>query len=142
MKARIKRLFWISLGLVLLIATVQFWYLRPSRAAGRFLSYLSKGQYEEAQTLLATPSSIEPTETGALVLTDRAGHTTTVPAGNLPFLVLEEEASSPDSPTWPARKDDFTMIALGESEGGILEKPPFRLYLRADGGEVHIERVE
>jgi len=142
MRTRIKRLFWLSLGLVLFFATVQLWYTRPSRTAGSFIASLSKCRYEEAQALLATPSSIELAENGELVLTNRAGDTTTVPAGNLPFHFLKEDEPARDSLAWPTRNDDFKMIALGESEGWILRNPPFRLYLRADGGEVHIERVE
>jgi hypothetical protein len=144
MKHRIKRILSITLGLVVLFATVQWWYLRPARTAEGFIASLSRGRYEKAQAMLAAPSSIEAAENGELVLTDWAGNATTVPAQNLPFLsaqLLEDEPSR-DSAVLPPRVNEFTMVALGESEGGILLNQPVRLYLQADGGKVHIEKVD
>ncbi len=144
MSSPIKRFLLVGLGLIVLAVAAQWWWERSTRTAEGFIATLSKGRYQEAQALLVAPSSIEATEGGGLVLTDRAGNATTAPKQNLPFLSLQlpGDERSRGRGSLPSRINKFTMIALGESKGGILLTQPIRLHLQVDGGKVHIDKID
>ena len=105
-----------------------------SQARSAFFGHMFAQRYDEASAMLTAPSALEVAPDGSLVLTDRAGNTTSVPAAQLPFKVSER----PAEPRFPGR----TMMAIGPSTGGISDFPMVTLYLSFDGGEDHIEGVD
>jgi len=121
-------------ALLLGIALVAWWLERPGRTTSEFAHHLYSESYEEAARMLRSPSALEVASDGGLILVDRAGASTAVPATKLPFnIVLDDAEEFPH---------DFKMIALGSSTDGILDTPPVILYLSVDGGQVHLEGVD
>ena len=128
-----RHLIFATVSLLLLAMLVSWWLYRPRKITQEFASHLSHERYEESAGMLRAPSSIDKTPEGGLVIVDDSGNSITVPAAQLPFQVGGGEAGE---------AGEFSMIALGESENGILKKPPVILYLRIEGGKVSIDRID
>ncbi len=105
---------------------------RPKQIAQTFVGHLSHQRYSEAGQMLQTPSAIKVVSEGGIVLVDRAGNSTTVPAERLPFFVGGGQPNGPG---------DFAMTALQGSINGKVA-PVVIAYLSIDGGKIHIERVD
>jgi hypothetical protein len=105
---------------------------RPKRIAQTFVGHLSHQRYSEAAQMLQTPSAIKVVSEGGIVLVDRDGNSTMVPAERLPFFVGGGQPNGPG---------DFAMTALQGSINGKVA-PVVIAYLSIDGGKIHIERVD
>ena len=116
---------------VLYLAT---WFVnRSERTTQKFADHVYRGRYGEATQMLTSSCSMKLRPDGGLTLVDRAGNTTVVPAGKLPFGV---GGGQPDAP------GDFSMTALGSATNGILEAPAIIMYLSVEGGRICIHHVD
>lgn len=123
------------LGVVCLFAVVYLatWFVhRSNRTTERFADHIFRAQYSDAAKMLTAHCSIKLETDGALTLVDRAGKSTVVPPGQLPFKVGGGQPNAPG---------DFSMIALGSSTNGILDAPAIIMYLSVEGGRICIDHV-
>ena len=131
-----KRILFTILAVALIIVSAVLlyaWSDLPRRTTQRFAGHLYHQRYDEAASMLRSPSALEVTPDGSLILVDRNENATPVPAAKLPFIVGGREGGP---------ENDFKMTALGRSTNGILDTPPVTLYLSVDGSLVRIEAVE
>ena len=106
---------------------------RPKRITEAFVGHLSHERYEEAEQMLQAPCALKMTLDGGIVLVDRAGNSTAIPADKLPFLVGGGKPNGPG---------DFAMTALGDRTNAQLNSPAVIAYLSIEGSKIHIERVD
>lgn len=104
------------------------------RAYEEFAGHVANGRYAEASALLARPSELMPQADGILLAVDRDGRRTTVAKEKLPFLVAEQEPK--------AAATGLLMTALGTASNGVLATPAKHLHVIAEGGALHIARVD
>ena len=83
--------------------------------------------------MLQASSDVKVVSVGDIVLVDRAGNSTTVPAERLPFFVGGGE---PDGP------GHFAITALQDRTNRDLNRPAVMVYLSIENGKVHIEHVD
>jgi hypothetical protein len=124
------------LGVLCVFAIVYLasWFVfRSDRTTQKFADHVYRARYSEAAEMLTAPCSIKLETDGGLRLVDRAGKSTVVPPGHLPFKV---GGGRPDAP------GDFSMTALGSTTNGLLDKPAITMYLSVEGGRICIERVD
>lgn len=124
----------LATSLIVIAALLATWLVhRSEKITQEFAGHLSQERYEQSAQMLRTPSSMELSPAGDLVLIDYAGNSTTIPKDKLPFKVGGGQTKNPS---------DFAMTALGKSSNGILDTPAVILYLSVDGGKVRIDKVE
>ena len=99
-----------------------------------FYGHMFAQEYAEAAHMLSAPSDIELNSDGSLLITDRTGNATIVPAVQLPFMA----AGSPANPKFPGS----TLMATGPDTDGTLDYPAVTLYVTFSNGEAHIEGVD
>jgi hypothetical protein len=124
----------LAVVLVLGVLYLATWLVhRSERTTQKFADHVDRGRYGEAAQMLTSSCSMKLGPDGGLTLVDRAGNTTVVPAGKLPFRV---GGGRPDTP------GHFSMTALGSSTNGRLDSPAIIMYLSVEGGQICIERVD
>lgn len=124
----------LALAVVFAVVASTAWLVeRPKRITEAFVGHLSHERYEEAEQMLQAPSALKMTLDGGIVLVDRAGNSTAIPADKLPFLAGGGEANGPG---------DFAMTALGNRTNRRLNSPAVIAYLSLEGRKIHIERVD
>ncbi len=124
----------LGVACIFAVACLVTWFVfRSNRVTEKFADHVYRAQYNEAAEMLTAPCSIELGTDGGLTLVDRAGNSTVVPPGQLPFKV---GGGRPDAP------GDFSMTALGSSTNGKLDSPAIIMYLSVEGGRISIENVE
>ena len=131
-----KRILITLLALLLIVVSAVLlyaWFDLPRRTTQRFAGHLYHQRYQGAASMLRPPSALEVSPDGSLILVDKNGSATPVPAAKLPFIVGGREGGP---------ENDFKMTALGRSTNGMLDPPPVTLYLSVDGSWVQIEAVE
>ena len=106
---------------------------RSDKTTQNLADHVYRARYNEAAEMLTAPSSIKLEADGGLTLVDRAGKSTVVPPGQLPFKV---GGGRPDAP------GDFSMTALGSSTNGRLNAPAIIMYLSVEGGKICIDHVD
>jgi hypothetical protein len=124
------------LGVLCVFAVVYLatWFVfRSDRTTEKFADLVYRARYKEAAEMLTAPCSIKLETDGGLRLVDRAGKSTVVPPGQLPFKV---GGGRPDAP------GDFSMTALGSATNGILDAPAIIMYLSVEGGRICIDQVD
>lgn len=104
------------------------------RAYEQFAGHVANGRYAEASSLLARPSELVQEADGTLLAVDRDGRRATVAKEKLPFLVAERGPNAAATGLW--------MTALGKATNGVLDTPAKHLHVVAQGGALHITRVD
>lgn len=104
------------------------------RAYEEFAGHVKSGRYAEASLLLARPSELVQEADGTLLAVDRTGRRTSVAKEKLPFVVGGSRQGAEATGLW--------MTALGTSKNGMLDTPAKHLHVIAQGGALHIARVE
>lgn len=99
-----------------------------------FYGHMFAQDYAQAAQMLSAPSDIDLNSDGSLLITDRAGNATIVPAVQLPFMAAE----LPPKPKFAGS----TLMATGPATDGILDYPVVTLYVNFSDGEAHIEGVD
>lgn len=112
---------------------VYLWFEVPRRTTGAFAADLYSERYQEAAASLVPPSALSVDPDGGLVVTDKTGHTVTVPKAQLPFKIYGDGEDA---------VDEFAMMATASSTNGIADAPPIIIRLRVEGLKVTIESVE
>jgi hypothetical protein len=109
-----------ALAVVFAAISATAWLVeRPTQITKAFVGHLSHERYEEAEQMLQAPSAIKVASEGGIVLVDRAGNSTAVPAERLPFFVGGGQPNGPG---------DFAMTALQGSTNGWLNSPAVIAY--------------
>ena len=124
------------LGVLCVFAVVYLatWFVfRSDRTTQKFADHVYRARYNEASEMLTAPCSIKLEADGGLTLVDRAGKSTVVPPGQLPFKV---GGGRPDAPA------DFSMTALGSTTNGRLDAPAIIMYLSVEGARICIDHVD
>lgn len=118
MKPANRNLRLVAIPLVLLVAislAAGWWTMRPHRAADRFMSLISQGQFEAADAMLTGQSSLREQPSGELVIVDQQGRAATIRRDELPLRPLDSfyYQPRPTNADYLAGRYHFPLAAAG-----------------------------
>lgn len=131
--SKLKKPILVALCVFAVFYLATWFVLRSDRTTRNFADHVYRGRYNEAAEMLTAPCSIKLEADGGLTVVDRAGKSTVVPPGQLPFKVGGGRLDA---------AGDFSMTALGSSTNGRLDAPAIIMYLSVEGGRISIDHVD
>jgi len=142
------RVYLIAALIVVLLVTVggPWWVWRPKGSAEHFISLLSKGQMDQANSMLRDPSSIQTDAIGSVTIKATDGTTATLTQGELPLISYGDRADRDSAPRtgigdYLAGRYRFQVATSGPAlKGG--QKKSVIVYCVAETDRIAIDTIK
>jgi len=87
-----KKIPWLGVGLVIVVLGigVQWWFFLPGQTTSRFVVRLSRGQVDDAVTMLSDSAAIVPHADGRLTVSGADGSSVTFHRDDLPLISYQD----------------------------------------------------